>query len=216
MLRPDDVTPAFQLLLDAARTLNATVEEAPSALTGTLLNSEVLAGVDESVATTRAERDLPTRVWAVKLDDVPVLIGELGRAVEPMEGGDQLRRLHNQAIIARSWLGMEAQNLQLLLVGPPDSATNDEWMDFAERIEADDRVCRKLVWLLEPEPTDESAITFLSRTFLARPWNRSLNASFQRLDRMDAIVLPPGWREIVENDALDPDTLVARIVEVTP
>jgi hypothetical protein len=216
MIQPNEVAPAFQLLLDAARSLSATVDEAPDELTGRLLNSEILAGVDESVAVDRAVRDLPDKVVAVKLDQVPILIGELGTSLDPEEGRDRLRRFHNQAIIARSWLGMDAQNLQLFLVGPLGSATSDEWMDLAERFEADDRVCRKLVWLLEPDPVLESAVEFLGRTFVARPWVQLLQGSVQRLDRMDDIVLPPSWREIVEDDALDSDALVARIVEVTP
>lgn len=205
--------PIFQLLQEAARAMEAVVEEAPRVLTGTLLNSEMLAGVDEMMAADRSLRDLPNRVSAVFFDGVPVLLGELEAPPHQATIGDALRRFRNQATIARSWLGMDAQNLQLFLIGPQGSAGNDEWMDMAESIQADDRVCRKLVWLPESDPTTESAKLFLRRTFLARPWAGRTRQSVPRLDQMSSISLPPGWREILEDDALDPDVLVARIVE---
>jgi hypothetical protein len=205
--------PIFQLLIQAARALEAVVHEAPPALTGTLLNSEMVAGVDEVVTVDRSKRDLPSRVSAILFNGVPVLLGELEPPPDRATVGDALRRFRNQATIARSWLGMDAQNLQLFLIGPPGSAGSDEWMDLAESIQADDRVCRKLVWLPEPDPTPASAQLFLGRTFLARPWAGLGKQAVPRLDQLSSIVLPPGWREVLEDDELEPDALVARIVE---
>ena len=108
---------------------------------------------------------------------------------------------------------MDAQNLQLFLSGPSGSARSDVWLDHAELIEADDRVCRKLVWLPPESDVTSSATMFLRRTFVAKPWASATKKTVPRLDQMSAIDLPPGWRAVLENEALDADAIVALIVE---
>jgi hypothetical protein len=213
---PPTTEPAelLSLLLDAARELGASVEEAPSVLTGAVLNSEMLAGVDQAVTQVRTSRDLPTDITGVFLDRVPVLIGGFGSLDESDAASDTLRRYRNQAAIARSWLGIEAQNLQFFIFGPLGSAIDDRWLDLAEMIEADDRVCRKIVWLPAADSPQVSALNFLRRTFLARPWAGGVENTVPRLDQMSALSLPPGWREVLEDETLDPDSLVAKIVEI--
>jgi hypothetical protein len=208
----------IKLILDAARSLGAQMQDAPPTWAGDRFNTEALSVVQRGPLPDRTDRDLPRTVIAVTLDTIPVLLGELDAAPNRVRFQDALRRYRNQAMIARSWLGSGAPNLQLFLVGPIGSATDTVWRSLAAEAETDDRVCRKLVWLPPEQATVQDALVFLSRTFLARPWESGPQASSTSLDQMGAITLPAGWEaavdEAVDDDTLDADALVAKLIEL--
>lgn len=209
------LTSVVQLFRDAAERMGARVEDAEQELVGDRLNAEVWSDLHPDVTAERPRRDLPESVIASRLDGTPVLFGMLVESADQADFRDAFRRYRNQATIARSWLGADAQELQLFLIGPPGVASDSQWQDTARRIEADDRICRKLVWLPPSEPTIEDAVMFLGRTFLAAPWRRSRMPAAMRLDQMSDIPLPPDWITLLEDEALSVDGLVAKLVEVT-
>jgi hypothetical protein len=65
------------LLLTAARAMGAKVDMAPTEWTGEVFNAEVLSTAFIKEPLQRHNRDLPRLVGAARLDDMPVLIGEL-------------------------------------------------------------------------------------------------------------------------------------------
>jgi hypothetical protein len=205
--------PAFaNLLLEAARRIGARVGDAPAELVGGRFNSEVLSEAVSRSAIARHDNDLPNLVCGVRIDDIPVLIGALSGTAPRASAETQLRRYRNQATIARSWLAAEAPNLQLFLIGPPGAIGKMEWRQLAAEIEADDRTCRKLVWLYDQAPSVEDAEIFLSRTFVARPWPTSQQQVL--LDTVASYALPEGWEEAVDDKELDFDGLVEALIEL--
>lgn len=73
------------------------------------------------------------------------------------------------ATVAQQTLGEKAVDLILILFGPEGSSNEADWARAAADIEDDDRICRKLVWLLDGDATS-SAEVFLRRSPFARPW----------------------------------------------
>ncbi|QKK27036.1 ABC-three component system middle component 1 [Rhizobium hidalgonense] len=206
-------TPRFMpLLLEAADRIGATREAANTELTGSKFNSEVLSEAVSRSAIVRSNDDLPSIVGSVRLDAVPVLVGEINGPPQRSSVEHALRKYRNQATIARSWLGNAAPNLQLFLIAPIGSFGSLEWRQLAAEIESDDRVCRKLVWLCDQTPSVEDAAIFLDRTFVARPW--PADTSRAALDSMTASALPEGWEEAIDDPELDFDGLVTRLVDL--
>ena len=74
----------------------------------------------------------------------------------------------------------------MLLVAEPGSATSTTWRERRSCIEADERFCRKFVWLPSPSPAQSEIGAFLDRTFLAQPWN-SESAIPSSLDPFDGL-----------------------------
>jgi len=198
------------MLLDAARAIDAAVADASPSLRGSRFNSEVLSDAISGDFISRRESDLPKRIFATMLDGFPVLIGILEGPPNGEIIGSQLRRYRNQATIARSWLGSDATNLHLFLIGPPGALLDAAWRQFAAEIEADDRACRKLVWLFDANPSVSNASEFLERTFVARPWPSEQRTEL--LDSMASISLPDGWEEALQNQELDFTGLVEQLI----
>jgi len=206
-------SPKFaNLLLQAAERIGARVSDAAIELVGGRFNSEVLSEAVSSTSITRHDNDLPKSVCGARIDDIPVLIGELSGTALRASIEPQLRRYRNQATIARSWLASEAPNLQLFLIGPQGAFSKSEWRQLAAEIEADDRTCRKLVWLHDQTPTVDEAEVFLNRTFVARPWPASQQQVL--LDTVASYELPDGWEEAVDDKELDFDGLVEALIEL--
>lgn len=205
--------PAFaDLLLQAAARIGARVAEGAAELVGSRFNSEVLREAVSGSSITRHDNDLPKTVRAARIDDIPVLIGELSGTALRASIEPQLRQYRNQATIARSWLAAEAPNLQMFFVGPPGAVSRSEWRQLAAEIEADDRTCRKLVWLFDQAPTLDDAEAFLTRTFVARPWPTQQQQVL--LDTIASYALPDGWEEAVDNKELDFEGLVDALIEL--
>jgi hypothetical protein len=199
------------LILQAATELGAEVETAPAEWTGAAMNAEVLRPISGAVPFQRDERDLPKTVGAALLDASPVLIGELPGEAHRGTVDEALRRYRNQATIARSWMGAMGPNLQLFLYGPVGALNDRRWRQLATSLEADDRICRKLVWLFYEDPNLAAAIQFLQRTFVARPWARETTQA--QLDLME-VPLPAGWQSAIDNPDLDPEQLVRELVRL--
>lgn len=206
-----DMPKFADLLLQAADRIGGKVSTAAIELVGSRFNSEVLSEAIGRSSITRHDNDLPNVVHAVRIDDVPVLIGELSGIALRASVEPQLRRYRNQATIARSWLAAEAPNLQMFLVGPPGAYGRPEWRQLAAEIEADDRTCRKLVWLLDQAPDAAEAEAFLARTFVARPWPTQQQQVL--LDTVASYALPEGWEEAVDKE-LDFDGLIEALIEL--
>jgi hypothetical protein len=207
-----------RVMYDAVLAAGAAVEDVAPELLGDRLNAEVWRDLLPGGGAERPVRDLPKTMTGARFDGTPVLLGTLGsQPTEPDAADlrDALRRYRNQATIARSWLGAEAQDLQLFLIGPPGSAEAASWRDAATEIEADERVCRKLVWLPSSDPTCDTAAAFLRRTFLAAPWRGTRVDAAPQLDLMSAVPLPPGWTAVIADETLTVDALVARLIEVS-
>lgn len=205
--------PAFaDLLLQAAGRIGARVADGPAELVGSRFNSEVLSEAVSGSSIARHDNDLPRAVRAARIDDIPVLMGELSGTALRASIEPQLRRYRNQAIIARSWLAAEAPNLQMFLIGPPGAYSRSDWRQLAAEIEADDRTCRKLVWLFDQAPTLDDAEAFLTRTFVARPWPTQQQQVL--LDTVASYALPDGWEEAVDDKELDFDGLVETLIEL--
>ncbi|MGZ2426082.1 ABC-three component system middle component 1 [Rhizobium laguerreae] len=205
-------TPKFaNLLLQAAEHIGGQVSDAAIELVGGRFNSEVLSEAVSRASITRHDNDLPKSVYGARIDDTPVLIGELSGTALRANIEPQLRRYRNQAMIARSWLASEAPNLQMFLIGPQGAFSKPEWRQLAAEIEADDRTCRKLVWLYD-QPSMAEAELFLNRTFVARPWPTSQQQVL--LDTVASYALPDGWEEAVDNKKLDFDGLVEALIEL--
>lgn len=205
-----DETDLAAMLLDAARVIGAAVTDASPSLRETRFNSEVLSDAISGNALSRRESDLPRQVYAAVLDGFPVLIGILDGPPNGEIIGAQIRRYRNQATIARSWLGLEAPNLHLFLIGPAGALMDATWRQFAAEIESDDRVCRKQVWLFDATPSLDDAREFLERTFVARPWPSEQRTEL--LDSMANISLPKGWEEALQNQELDFSGLVEQLI----
>ncbi|WP_394226346.1 ABC-three component system middle component 1 [Paracoccus marcusii] len=204
--------PLMLLMIQAAQSIGAVVTKASEQLSGSRFNSEVL---NEPIACStigRRENDLPHQVAAATLDGIPVLFGMLHGPAFKKSIDQQMRRYRNQATIARSWLGSDAPNLQLFVSAPSGALRDSAWRQLAAEIEADDRTCRKLVWLFEGSPTIDDAKGFLERTFIARPW--PAEQVTQQLDSMANISLPLGWEEAIEDPDLDFSGLVERLIEL--
>lgn len=212
---PQTATELFGLLLNAARAQDGAVEEPPPGMLGSQLKSELLAAVALDASLGRAEQDLPPEVLGARVDGTPLLFGMLGPDPSHDFVREQLRRYHNQATIARSWLAADSPNLQLFLAGPDGSAERPEWRDVAALVEADDRVCRKLVWLPRAGADERDAWRFLGRTFLAAPWLSQPDGVSARLDWMSVVAIPEGWRAALQDPDLDADGFVSRLVEAS-
>jgi hypothetical protein len=204
--------PLMSLMIEAAQGIGAVVTEAPEQLSGSRFNSEVLSDAIVGGTLGRRESDLPHHVGAVNLDGVPVLFGMLDGSTLKTSVDQQMRRYRNQATIARSWLGSDAPNLQLFVTAPTGALRDPGWRQLAAEIEADDRTCRKLVWLFEGSPKLDDAKGFFERTFIARPW--PAQQLTHQLDSMANISLPVGWEGAIEDPDLDFSGLVERLIEL--
>ena len=202
-----------ELLLQSAQEHGSEVTPAPPEWIGPALNAEVLGSGSGRPAFKRNEKDLPASIAAVRIDGTPLLIGEITGMPTMAVLADQVRRYRNQAAIAQSWLGREGPNLQLFLIGPEGALGHRNWLQLAATIESDDRICRKLIWLFAGTPTLEAAGQFLERTFVATPWDKEERIKAQ-LDQMADVGLPPGWQTIADDEALDAEALVNKLIDL--
>lgn len=210
----------------AASLLGILVEERPDLLERKRLMAETLAqAFDGDASPADAAVPLPEDGVALVIGYHAVLIGSLGDDPERMAVMDRLRRWHNQAVVARSWLGWQGEDLQVFLAGPPGSADSETWRAAASEIERNERVCRKLVWL--PPATaaqwPSSLERFMQRSFLARPWKGLLPPEQEALDRMahlfrglarEGLAEPTAkrWLDLLARDEIDREDLAEGLV----
>jgi len=119
---------------------------------------------------------LPGGVLGLRLGDYPVIVAAV--VLDSKEDMVKaLRALHNQMVIARSYMrAEEVINAHIMICADVmDSRVDVQGIvDLAER---DETVCRKLVWIPKEDSVTASFRKFLARTFLARPWS-SVDAVF--------------------------------------
>jgi hypothetical protein len=129
--------------------------------------------------------------------------GEDGPDIEAQVAAEQRR-----AAIALTWLPPAMRSdLNLFLVAPAGSAGSSTWSDIAARVERNEQVCRKLVWLPSAEKStwEEQAARFCDRTFLARPWfGQTRFETEPRLDPLGRLMeqdpVMARWLSIVDID----------------
>lgn len=159
-----------------------------------------------------------------------IQIGSLDEALQKGEWAPSYREqcmnrwhVHQQlAAIARTWLLTDfSDDLNLFFVGPPGSSSESEWVNFAQTIERNDLVCRKLVWLPSRNESlwEQEIKSLLERSFLAKPWLHAANTSVAPLDSVSDISSTlKEWSEVLDDPAFvtddrDYDTLIATLLE---
>lgn len=102
-----------------------------------------------------------------------------------------LDKLHLRLAIDRGHLRPEFRDdLYVFCVGHEGSESDAYWESIAMRLESDEQICRKSIWLPPLEQTlwSKSADDFLERTFLGRPWMQSLSGSPTELDPLGRLI----------------------------
>jgi hypothetical protein len=166
---------------------------------------------------------LPEITIGLRLGAYPLLIAPISlSSTDEMQAS--LRALHNQMVIARSYMrAEEVINAHIMLCV---TATNPQvdWRGIIDLAERDETVCRKVVWMPNKDALDASYDHFLARTFLAQPW-RSLEAVLNApLDHnqglAERILISHGlsehaakqWVALAEAYKDDPDGLIPQLV----
>lgn len=185
-------------------------------------------GGDESTAARLRLDDLPEAALGLRFDGYTVLLGLLPEAPREEEISERLRKYRNQCVVARSHVAPDqGLDLHLFLAGPRGSERSESWRDLALKIERDDRVARKLVWLRPAESPEvdradrESLVEFAKRTFLARPWLTTETFSMAPIDNVGRGVSLSGvprdtigdWNRLAASTDTDVSTLVDGLVE---
>lgn len=157
----------------------------------------------------------PYTVLLVLLETVPAAISE------------HVQHALWWASLVRSALpASRRDDLHIFFVGPAGASTNDAWFQCASEIEADVRVCRKLVWLPTEQTDPSSCARFIDRTFLAQPWHASNELAEVSLDPLrdtandwpaDAELAPREirrWLDILLRHEGETGELARKLVEV--
>lgn len=214
----DPVNVLAEVVKRLARQMELAVVEQPSELYQNVTRSHQMA--DELGIEIKLKPQISSSfVIGLLIDHYALLISAVGSSPRSDDVVARLSACHRQAAIALTWLNTQCKNdLNLFLVGPLGSASDPRWHDLASRVERDELICRKLVWL-PPEDSEDlhkSAQSFCARTFLAQPWNSGGTAGTPELDPMarisegDAVLRH--WLSVLES-AEDPGTsLVDRLI----
>ncbi|MEM5389592.1 ABC-three component system middle component 1 [Paraburkholderia phymatum] len=168
---------------------------------------------------------LPDHIFGLTLGRFPVLVTEIH--LWPNETMlSELRAVHNQMIIARSYLSSEEvidAHILFVAVQPPSGV---DWRKQIDRIERDEAVCRKLVWLPNVDDLDKSFEDFRGRTFLSEPWalasarrDAALDDNAELVERVLqekglSAAAARAWVDIADNYSDDPDAMVERLIGV--
>ena len=131
--------PPFEALADVLREQGIVVSELPPEVFGYRLKPETWLEEGDDALALRATNSLPAEVSGACIDGTPVLFCILAGDATYEGMNDNLRRLRNQATIARSWLDADAANLQMFVSVSPNGASTSAWLEYAGLIEADDR-----------------------------------------------------------------------------
>lgn len=215
----------WESLAARADLLQLKTEKQPTVMHKTRMRGAAWIGEKDSEV---PDADLPKEADSFIIGNHAVLIGYLGADIRDAQS--QWDRFMNQAAITRSWLPSEtSEDLNLFFVGPAGSDLMKEWREMAARIERDERVCRKLVWLPPTQVGEQkpSLDEFLSRTFLARPWKDAEGPSEGDIDRLSSLGErlagedTPGeaveeWLRILRSPPSDNYDLVQQLTEVIP
>ena len=118
-----------------------------------------------------------------------------------------IERAYDRWIVA----GDGAANIVMFCLAPPEAETIPDWLPFSAKVERDEAICRKLVWL--PETTSVEA--FLDRTMLARPWEKAVEQGPEQLNALAAsLAVPAGWMGLLSQDGLEGTDLIEALLSV--
>lgn len=220
---PESSHPPIDIFLGVLRAIAErealAVRDNPSELSQAHSRSHQLAGELGLPPRTKAQQSvLPIR--GVLVDHYAVLVAPLGDNPALAEVMQRMAYCHRHAAVCLSWLSTNFKSdLNLFLVGPSGSATDGEWCALAARLERDESVCRKMVWLppKDPKEMEKSANTFFERTFLARPWKFSANQQTPELSPINRLSLGDpvfqSWLAVLDAPGDDPGAgLVDRLI----
>lgn len=239
MTSVETVDRLVQGFIDACKRENCEIELDPVDLlrtvtkSSTLLSAITMHGSQRKVEVPRKTLndwgvDVLRGLYVRNHSHYAVQIGLLDTILTPGEWQSEFRdqlttRWHTYqqlAAIARTWLITEySDDLNLFLIGPPGSAFEQEWINFAQEIERNDLVCRKLVWLPSKNESTwgKEIAAIMMRCFLSKPWTSVKSTSNVSLDSVSDLASTLGeWSEIFDDPAFasdDPTTLVALLIE---
>jgi hypothetical protein len=182
------------------------------------LTSAVFRGRHDETEATR-----PRHARGLRLGTYPVIVSSLTLGtVEVVQ--EQVRALHNQMLIARSYLQAEqVVDAHIFLVCQAVASSVDS-LRAVDLVERDQRICRKLVWVTDESDIAGSYQAFIDRTFLATPWlgvNSSDSAPLDQNERLIRDVLvdlkltsesAADWLTILDDPPEDAGTLVDELV----
>lgn len=135
---------------------------------------------------------------------------------EQLEVADQSIDIGKQTAFDQ-WIvagGAGVANIIMFCVAPPGSIDQSEWEVFAAKVERDDMVCRKMVWL--PSEDIDDANAFLDRTFLARPWDKAVQQGPNELSVLaESLTVPPEWMKRILDPELDGADLIYALLEIS-
>jgi hypothetical protein len=166
---------------------------------------------------------LPEMAIGMRLGAYPVIVAPIVlHDIERMRAS--LRMLHNQMVIARSYMRAEEVINAHIMLCVTDTNAQADWRRIIDLAERDEAVCRKVVWMPEADAVDTSYEAFVARTFLAQPW-RSLdtvcNAPLDHNQGLaERILVKHGlsqaaaerWTVLAERYRDDPDGLIPQLV----
>lgn len=110
--------------------------------------------------------------------------------------------------------GAGVTNITMFCIAPLGSFSQSKWEVFAAKVERDDKVCRKLVWL--PREGIDCANAFLDRTFLARPWDKALQQGPNELSVLaESLTVPTEWMKLMLDSELDGADLINALLEIS-
>lgn len=223
-----DVNVLLAAMTERASLLGLPVMEDPRELLERRLMAEAIResmGAGAAPAVDSDAEHLPVGVRALAVGYHSILVGDLGDDPDRAAVHDHLRRWHNQAVIARSWLGARGDDLVLVLVAPPAAVADARWINAARQIERNERVCRKLVWL---PPADDATMAesledFFARSCLARPWTEGPRQDQAALDAMATLATDIAddtltaaaahrWLNLLSHDDLDREDMMEALV----
>jgi hypothetical protein len=132
-----------------------------------------------------------------------------------------LKAAHNQMIIARSYMS-NAQVIDAHIIFVADEPGKN-WKQHIDRVQRDEAICRKLVWMPALQDLDRSFADFVERSFFARPWliAEKRDAPLDQNQQLVETVLreqglsgraAKAWVELAASKIDDPDQLVERLV----
>lgn len=199
-------------LMASASNLGWPVEQVPD-----FVSAQFRGRLDASTA------PLPDVAYGIRLGAYPAIIASvtLGKKAEMQE---TLRLLHSQLVIARSYMTRtEVINAHIFLCAVNPRLDTD-WRTVIDIAERDESVCRKVIWLPDPNDLDRSYAEFCARTFLAAPWEDVTERHDAPLDRVQGLAatlliqaglpeaITPAWIDIVDQAGEDLDAMVERLV----
>jgi hypothetical protein len=158
--------------------------------------ASLLAALQDS--STRAS-DMPAHLPPSRraLDLVPVSLSLLLCPLDAADPDDSYRAALWWTGLVRSEIPPSRRSdLHLFLIGPRGTIDDSVWRGRRSQMEADERFCRKFVWLPSDQPKPDEIATFFDRTFLAQPWVGA-SAEPRSLDPLEGLI-----REATDNTLL--------------